>query len=69
MRYSIGLVEAVLQAAIEVGQLQPQPVRPLAHVLMGAIDEAALYVATAEDPRAARVEVTAVLDHLLASLG
>ena len=69
MRYSIGLVEAVLQAAIEVGQLPPQPVRPLAHVLMGAIDEAALYVATAPDPRAARVEVTAVLDRLLASLG
>jgi AcrR family transcriptional regulator len=69
MRYSIGLVEAVLQAAIDVGQLDPQPVRPLAHVLMGAIDEAALYVATAEDSRAARVEVTAVLDRLLAALG
>jgi AcrR family transcriptional regulator len=69
MRYSIGLVEAVLQAAIELGQLPPQPVRPLAHVLMGAIDEAALYVATAEDPRAAWGEVTAVLDRLLASLG
>jgi AcrR family transcriptional regulator len=68
MRYSIGLVEAVLEAAIEVGQLAPQPVRPLAHVLMGAIDEAALYVATAADPRAARGEVTAVLDRLLASL-
>lgn len=69
MRYSIGLVEAVLQAAIDVGQLEPQPVRPLAHVLMGAIDEAALYVATAEDSRAARVEVTAVLDRLLSALG
>ena len=69
MRYSIGLVEAVLQAAIDVGQLDPQPVRPLAHVLMGAIDEAALYVATAEDSRAARVEVTAVLDRLLSALG
>jgi AcrR family transcriptional regulator len=69
MRYSVGLVEAVLQAAIDVGQLEAQPVRPLAHVLMGAIDEAALYVATAEDSRAARVEVTAVLDRLLSALG
>jgi AcrR family transcriptional regulator len=69
MRYSIGMVESVLQAAIDVGQLEPAPVRPLAHVLMGAIDEAALYVATAEDPRAARVEVATVLDRLLAALG
>jgi AcrR family transcriptional regulator len=69
MRYSVGLVEAVLQAAIDVGQLEAQPVRPLAHVLMGASDEAALYVATAEDSRAARVEVTAVLDRLLSALG
>jgi hypothetical protein len=59
----------VLQAAIDVGQLDPQPVRPLAHVLMGAIDEAALYVATAEDSGAARAEVTAVLDRLLSALG
>ena len=68
-RYGRGLVEAVLQAAIDAGRLQPQPVRPLAHVLMGAVDEAALYVATAEDPKTARVEVGAVLDRLLAALG
>jgi AcrR family transcriptional regulator len=68
-RYGRGLVEAVLQAAVDAGRLQPQPVRPLAHVLMGAVDEAALYVATADDPKAARIEVGAVLDRLIASLG
>ena len=68
MRYGVGLIEAVLQAAIEVGQLEPQPVRPLAHVLLGAIDEAALYLATSDDPAAARAEVGGVLDRLLASL-
>jgi AcrR family transcriptional regulator len=67
-RYGRGLVEAVLQAAVDAGRLAPQPIRPLAHVLMGAVDEAALYVATAEDPAAARVEVGAVLDHLITSL-
>ena len=68
MRYGLGLVEAALQAAIEAGRLAPQPVRPLAHVLIGAVDEAALYVATADDPKAARAEVGAVLDRLLAGL-
>jgi AcrR family transcriptional regulator len=67
-RYGRGLVEAVLQAAVDAGRLSPQPIRPLAHVLMGAVDEAALYVATAEDPAAARVEVGAVLDGLITSL-
>jgi AcrR family transcriptional regulator len=67
-RYGRGLVEAVLQAAVDAGRLPPQPIRPLAHVLMGAVDEAALYVATAEDPAAARVEVGAVLDGLITSL-
>ena len=59
MRYGLGLVD----------RLEPQPVRALAHVLIGAIDEAALYVATAEDQAAARAEVGAVLDRLLAVLG
>jgi AcrR family transcriptional regulator len=67
-RYGRGLVEAVLQAAVDVGRLPAQPIRPLAHILMGAVDEAALYVATADDPATARVEVGAVLDRLIASL-
>jgi AcrR family transcriptional regulator len=67
MRYSIGMVEAVLQAAIDAGQLEPQPVPPLAHILMGAIDEAALYVATAGSD-AGQAEATAVLERLIAGL-
>src|SRR6476469_2244371 len=37
-------------------------------VLLGAVDEAALYVATAEDRPVARAEVGAVLDALLTAL-
>jgi AcrR family transcriptional regulator len=69
MRYGLGLVENELREAIEAGVLEPQPTRALAHVLMGAIDEAALYVATAEDQAAARAEAGAVLDRLLSVLG
>jgi AcrR family transcriptional regulator len=64
-RYGLGLVQFALQAAIEAGAVIPQPVVPLAHVLIGALDECALYVARAEDPEAARQECTAILDRIL----
>jgi AcrR family transcriptional regulator len=69
LRHSVGLVEAALQAAVDGGQLAPQPVRGLAHVLIGAVDEAALYVVTSDDQVAARAEVGAVIDRLLGTLG
>jgi AcrR family transcriptional regulator len=68
MRYGLGLVEGALQGAVDAGRMAPQPVRALAHVLIGALDEAALYVATADDQAAARAEVGAVLDRLLTVL-
>ena len=43
----LGLVRAGLQAAMDAGLLEPQPVVPLAHVLLAALHEAALYVARA----------------------
>jgi AcrR family transcriptional regulator len=67
-RHGLGVVIAELQAGMDAGALAPQPVRPLAHVIMGALDEAALYVARAEDPDTARAETAAVLDRLVDSL-
>jgi len=45
-----------------------QPVAPLAHVLIGALNESALYVARAEDPAAAQEECVAILDRILPGL-
>jgi AcrR family transcriptional regulator len=67
-RHGLGVTIAALQAGIDAGALAPQPVRPLAHVVVGALDEAALYVARAEDPEAARAETAQVLDRLVDSL-
>jgi AcrR family transcriptional regulator len=67
-RHGLGLIEASLQAAIEAGAIRDQPLRPLAHVLMGALDEAAMLVARAADPERARAEVGETLDALLAAL-
>lgn len=64
-RYSLGMTEQLLTAAIQAGQLPRQPVRPLAHVLIGALDEAAMAIATADDPKRARRETTQVLHRLI----
>jgi AcrR family transcriptional regulator len=66
--HGLGLIEATLQAAVDAGAIEPQPVQPLAHVLMGALDEAAMLVARAEDPEAMRAEVGRTFDSLLAAL-
>jgi AcrR family transcriptional regulator len=62
----LGLIEASLSAAIEAGEIRELPVTPTAHLLLGALDEAAMLVARSEDP-ASRTEVTVVLLALLES--
>jgi hypothetical protein len=64
-RYSLGMTEQLLTGAIDAGQLARQPVRPLAHVLIGALDEAAMFIATADDPKRARRETGEVLHRLI----
>lgn len=66
MRAGAGLIEALLLDGIARGAIPDQPVAPLVHVLVGALDEAALYVARADDPVTARREVAAVLRNLAA---
>jgi AcrR family transcriptional regulator len=68
MRYGLGLVQAALQAAMDAGAIAEQPVRPLGHMLLGALDEAAMLVALAEDPAAAREEVGNTVGTLLDGL-
>lgn len=68
MAHGLGMTEAVLAAAIESGALAPQPTRPLAHLLLGAIDEGAMYVARAADPATALEETLVGIEQLLAGL-
>ncbi|OBH16029.1 TetR/AcrR family transcriptional regulator [Mycobacterium sp. E3247] len=64
-RYSLGMTEQLLTEAVRAGQLPKQPVRPLAHVLIGALDEAAMLIATADDPKRMRRETRQVLHRLI----
>lgn len=67
-RYNMGLAQALLEAAMEVGRVPRQPVAPLAHTLIGAVREAAMYLARAADQRQARAEIGHVMDQLLRGL-
>jgi AcrR family transcriptional regulator len=65
--FGFALVEGLLVAAMAAGQIAEQPTRPLAHVAIGALDEAALYVAAAEDRGPATEQVAAVLERIVDS--
>jgi AcrR family transcriptional regulator len=64
-RHGLGLIEAVVRAAIETGEIAPLPVEALAHLLMGALDEAALLVV--REPEA-KDSVVATLERLIKGL-
>lgn len=66
--YGVGLVEVVVQGLVDAELIARQPVRPLAHVLVGALEEAALYAARAEDRATATAEARAALVTLVDGL-
>ena len=68
LRYGLGLVATILADAMAAGTIPTQPVDPLAHALVGALDEAALYVARADDPATAREEMGVVVHRLVDGL-
>jgi AcrR family transcriptional regulator len=68
MEYGFGLVEGSVQAAMDAGLIEPQPVRPLAHLLLGAIDEGGMLVARADDDGRTRREVGAAVKRFMEAL-
>ena len=66
--HGLGMVQTGVQAAIEAGQFAEQPTKPLAHLLMGMLDEAAMLVARSADPKRTKAEVIATLNSILDGL-
>ncbi len=67
-RYGLGLVIAALELGMQSGSLRGRPVKPLAHLLLGAMGEAGMVIANANDPKAARREIEPALLGLLEGL-
>ncbi|HYB90955.1 MAG TPA: helix-turn-helix domain-containing protein [Candidatus Binataceae bacterium] len=66
--YYLAAMKAAVRAAIDQGQIERQPVDPLAHLILGALTEAAMLIAHAKDKTAARREVTAAVRRLFEGL-
>ena len=67
-RYNVGLVRALLTDAVETGRIPSQPIEATAHTILGAMREATLYVARAEDHGRARQEAGLVINRLIQAL-
>jgi AcrR family transcriptional regulator len=66
--HSLGMVRAVFEMNVAAGNVVPQPIEPLAHLIVGALNEAALAVAAADDVDAVREEFVASLERVLDAL-
>lgn len=67
-RYNTGMVRALLTNAVETGRIPPQPIEATVLTILGAMREATLYVARAEDHDQARKDAAAVMNRLIRAL-
>jgi AcrR family transcriptional regulator len=65
---TVGAMRAMLQAVADTGRLPGELVGPFAHMILAALDEAALIVARAPDSRAAVAEERQAVEEFLARL-
>ncbi len=68
MANGLGIIVALLERGITAGSIQRQPVRPLAHLFLGAAIEAGMLIAYANDPSSERRLVATPLLAWLESL-
>jgi len=67
-RYAFGTIKAVLTVAAQLGRIEEAEVDPLANLLLGAIMQAGMVVARADDPVAARGAMAESFGRLVSSL-
>jgi len=66
--YGLGSIQLLLSNAIAQGTLREQPLDVLSHILLAAVDEAALFIANSEHPLVARESSVAAMRSLLSGL-
>ncbi len=67
-RYGFGSIKAVLALAAEQGTLPTASVEPMAHLLLGAVMQAGMVVARAENPAAAKRSMTKTFGRIIAAI-
>jgi AcrR family transcriptional regulator len=67
-QHTLGRLKSTLRRIARTGRLPQESVEMLAHMVSGAVSEAAMLIVRAEDPQAARAAGQAALDTLLGRL-
>ena len=67
-RYGLRFIRDFLSQLMDARLIKPQAIEPLAYLILGAVNEAALYTARATDIFTARKEIGASLERLLDGL-
>jgi AcrR family transcriptional regulator len=67
-RYAFGSLKAVLAVLAEQGRLTADAIDPWAHLLLGALMQAGMVVARADDPGEAKRAMTTAFDRILSAL-
>lgn len=67
-RYGLGAIRGLLNQALAEGAIAAQPLDALAHILLAAVDEAALYIANSSRPRRATNEAISTMNRLLGGI-
>lgn len=65
---ALGVIEFGLQAAVNAGVIRVSSVSVFAHIILGALNEAGMYIAHSGDPGQARAEVGTAMRELLEGL-
>jgi AcrR family transcriptional regulator len=66
--YALGSMQALVELAMSEGHMAKQPVEPLAQLLLGSLNQAALVIARADDVPKARAEMGKTVQRLLRGL-
>lgn len=66
--YTLGDIVTVLGDLMREGVFRPQPIQPLAHLVLAALNEASLMIAHSAEPDTTRAQVDAALQSLIAGL-
>lgn len=66
-RFGAVALRGALRKAMHAGVLEREPLRPMALLLSGALDEGCLYIAESDDPELARSEVRGLITRMLSA--
>jgi AcrR family transcriptional regulator len=67
-QYGLGVLQGLFEAASEAGLIDPQPIEPVALLVLGALNTGGRVIAEAKQPAQARQQVGATVDRLLSGL-